>query len=148
MDLLSVDTDSYDFFMLEEILKSGYKPRVIIVEYNANFEIVEARSIMPPEDGKSWERWDASTYQGMSMLAVQYLLNRFSYSMVWCNKVNCMGVRDEILGQPLRLPVTGFDRGRLDQHRCDEKNRLLAVITPQGTYEGETDNGVGSPHIR
>ena len=52
-DLLSVDTDSYDFFMLEEILKNDYKPRVIIVEYNANFEIVEARSIMPPADGKS-----------------------------------------------------------------------------------------------
>ena len=42
-DLLSVDTDSYDFFMLETILEAGYKPRVIIAEYNANFETSEAR---------------------------------------------------------------------------------------------------------
>ena len=62
-DLLSVDTDSYDFFMLEEILVNKYRPRVIIVEYNANFEIDEAKSIMPPDDDEDWERWDASTYQ-------------------------------------------------------------------------------------
>ena len=47
-DLLSVDTDSYDFFMLEAILAAKYVPRVIIVEYNANFGISEAKSIMPP----------------------------------------------------------------------------------------------------
>ena len=46
-DLLSVDTDSYDFFMLEAILEAKYVPRVIIVEYNANFDIGEAKSIMP-----------------------------------------------------------------------------------------------------
>ena len=62
-DLLSVDTDSYDFFMLEAILEGGYKPRVIIVEYNANFEITEAKSILPPEEGQDWQRWDATTYQ-------------------------------------------------------------------------------------
>ena len=52
-DLLSVDTDSYDFFMLEAILEAGYAPRVIIVEYNANFEITEAKSIMQPAGGTS-----------------------------------------------------------------------------------------------
>ena len=29
-DLLSVDSDNNDFFMLEAILKAGYRPRVII----------------------------------------------------------------------------------------------------------------------
>ena len=32
--------------------------------------------------------------QGMSLLATQYLFARFSYSMVFCNKVNCVGVQD------------------------------------------------------
>ena len=105
-DLLSVDTDSYDFFMLEAILEAGYKPRVIIVEYNANFEITEAKSILPPEEGKDWERWDYSTYQGMSLLATQYLLNRFSYSLVYCNKVNCIGVADSLLSNPVRYYLT------------------------------------------
>ena len=84
----------------------------------------------------------------MSMLAVQYLFTRFSYSMVWCNRVNCLGVEDQVLGARLRLPVSEFYVGRLDQHRCDEKNRELAIITKQGKYEGDSDGGEGSPHIR
>ena len=40
-DLLSEDSDSYDFFMLEAILEAGYRPRVVMVEYNANFELTE-----------------------------------------------------------------------------------------------------------
>ena len=51
-DFLSLDVDSYDWFMLEAILNGGYSPRVIICEYNSNFEIHEAKSIMPPEDGE------------------------------------------------------------------------------------------------
>ena len=149
-DLLSVDTDSYDFFMLEAILEAGYQPRVIIVEYNANFEITEAKSIMPPKlkEGETWQRWDATTYQGLSLLAVQYLFNRFSYSLVYCNKVNCIGVQDSLLDQPVRLPTEFFNRGRLDQHRCDSQGRLLAVIEPTGRWAGQTDGGEGSPHIR
>ena len=34
-DLLSVDTDSYDWFMIEAILQGGYQPRVIVTEWNA-----------------------------------------------------------------------------------------------------------------
>ena len=30
----------------------------------------------------------------MSLLATQYLFNRFSYSLVYCNKVNCVAVQD------------------------------------------------------
>ena len=37
--------------------------------------------------GESWLRWDESTYQGCSLLALKLLLQRFSYSIVWCNKV-------------------------------------------------------------
>ena len=39
-DLLSVDMDSYDWFMLEKILDGGYKPRVIIMEFNANLYVI------------------------------------------------------------------------------------------------------------
>ena len=33
-DLLSVDTDGYDWFMIETILEAGYMPRVIVTEFN------------------------------------------------------------------------------------------------------------------
>ena len=147
-DLLSVDTDSYDFFMLEAILEAGYAPRVIIVEYNANFEITEARSILPPQVGQQWQAWDGSTYQGMSLLATQYLLNRFSYSLVYCNRVNCIAVQDGLLDHPVRLQPEFFNRGRLDQHRCDRQSRRMAVIETSGRWAGRDDGGRGSQHIR
>ena len=51
-DLLSVDTDSHDFFMIETILDDGYRPRVIITEINKMFDITEAKTILPPKKGK------------------------------------------------------------------------------------------------
>ena len=49
------------------------------------------------------------------------LLARFSYSVVWTNRVNMMAVRDSELGGAVRLEAENWDRGRLDQHRCDDK---------------------------
>jgi len=147
-DFLSEDSDSYDFFMTEAILEAGFSPRVIMMEYNANFQLDEARSIIPPAKGESWLRWDWTTYQGCSLLALKLLLERFKYSVVWCNKVNCLAVKDSELGTSLRLPLEVLDNGRLDQHRCDDKNRPLAIIDEDGRWSGKSDGGKGSPHIR
>ena len=61
-DLLSVDMDSYDWFILERILEAGYKPRVIVVEININMNLDEAKSIMPPAPGEPYKMWDNSRY--------------------------------------------------------------------------------------
>ena len=87
-DLLSVDMDSYDWWILEKILEDGYRPRVIgkhtltlnnlvivlslcvylfeisVTEYNSMINFTESRAILPPEDNKSWKMWDkTSRYQ-------------------------------------------------------------------------------------
>ena len=91
-DLLSIDMDSYDWWMLEKILEGGYRPRVIVTEYNMMMAINESKTILPPEDNKSWKMWDGTTrYYGSSILAVKYLMKRFNYSLIWCNLVNCIG---------------------------------------------------------
>ena len=61
-DLLSVDMDSYDWFMLERILEAGYKPRVIVVEININMNLDEAKSIMPPSPGEPYKMNDGTRY--------------------------------------------------------------------------------------
>ena len=68
--------------------------------------------------------------------------------MVWCNRVNWIGVRDEVLGFPLRRPAAEFVGPRLDQHRCDFRRREMAVIDISGKWNGTTDHGLGSPYIR
>ena len=47
-DLLSVDMDSYDWFILERILEHDYRPRVIIIECNTMFDLEDSKSVMPP----------------------------------------------------------------------------------------------------
>ena len=54
-DLLSVDMDSYDWFILERILEAGYRPRVIVVEININMNMDEAKSILPPPPGEPYK---------------------------------------------------------------------------------------------
>ena len=99
--------------------------------------------------GGSWERWDATTYQGMSLLSLLRLTARFHYSVLWCNNVNCLAVRDQELGGAhVDKTVDQLNTRRLDQHSCDDKNRSMAVIEENGTYEERSDGGMGSRHIR
>ena len=149
-DFLSVDTDSYDFFMLETILEAGYSPRAVMVEYNANFEITEAKSILPPEKGDPWQFWAGDTYMGMSLLAAKLLLQRFHYSIVWCNVVNCLAVLDSALGSPARLSPSFLYKGRgvMEEYPCDHRARQMALIGEDGRWDGRKDGGEGSPNIR
>jgi len=150
-DLLSVDTDGYDWFMIETILEAGYMPRVIVTEFNGNFGIEDAKSILPPPDKKSWKRWDGTTYHGSSILALSYLFNRFSYSLIYCNNaINCFAVRDDSLDTCIRRPIKSiFFQNRPGQgHRCDYSNRSMAIIDPTGFWTGKDDGGEGSPAIR
>ena len=89
------------------------------------------------------------------MLAIKFLFNRFSYSLVWCNMINCIGIQDDILGSEVRLDLEDIQQHILTikersmlLNLCDRQERPLAVISPEGKWEGETDNAQGSPIIR
>ena len=154
-DLLSVDMDSYDWFILEKILEAGYKPRVIIIECNTMFDLEDSKTIRPPGPGETWSMWDGTRHMGASMLAIKYLLNRFSYSLVWCNLINCIGIQDNILGTALRLGVEEIQQHIVTMrtrslffNNCDYLERPLALISSEGRWEEEDDNGQGSQFIR
>ena len=63
-DFLSVDMDSYDWFMLEKILEAGFEPRVVMIECNTMFDLKDSKTILPPIlPGQTWRMWDSTTYQ-------------------------------------------------------------------------------------
>ena len=85
----------------------------------------------------------------MSLLSLLRLTARFHYSVLWCNNVNCLAVRDhELGGTHVNRTVEQLNTHRLDMHRCDDKNRPMAVIEENGAYEERSDGGRGSRHIR
>jgi len=91
-DLLSVDIDSHDFYVLHEILKS-YTPRIFVCEYNATHL---------PSDDKVVLRNAINfngNYFGASILSFYKLARKYNYSLVYANKkgVNLFFIHDKLL---------------------------------------------------
>jgi len=81
LDLLSIDLDGNDIYLLELMLAQGIKPKVLIVEYNAKF--------IPPIDWRidyaDDHVWDSTDYFGASFMAFYNVLAPAGYFPVCCN---------------------------------------------------------------
>jgi hypothetical protein len=88
-DLLSVDLDANDYFVLKAILEAGYTPNVIILEINRNFGPLDSYTRSLDEN----RRWTGgrSTYMGHSPKASQHLANKHGYHMIYYDKLGVNG---------------------------------------------------------
>jgi hypothetical protein len=99
-DLLSLDVDGNDWWLLRELL-GRYRPRVVIAEINP-FYPPPARWVMPYDAA---HRWDDTTYFGASLCSMTDLHREHGYALaaIDCNVVNAFFVvRDEF--SKLQLP--------------------------------------------
>lgn len=77
-DLLSIDIDGNDYWVLEKILESDYSPRVIINEFNGCIpENVDKAMKYNPNHS-----WGENDYYGASFLAFKRLCNLHGYTLV------------------------------------------------------------------
>ncbi len=94
LDLLSIDIDYNDFYIWQAI-DDRYKPRLVIIEYNA--------SHLPKEDCvvpyNPLGCWDKTNYYGASILALYNLGRKKGYSLIYAETmgVNLFFVRDDLL---------------------------------------------------
>ncbi len=95
LDLLSIDIDSNDFWVWKAI-DTSYKPRVIIMEYNAHFAPSASRTVAYDPT----LTWDGTNYFGASLLALYRLAKHRGYDLVYCNQngVNAFFVRADLMG--------------------------------------------------
>jgi hypothetical protein len=77
-DLLSIDIDGNDYWVWRAI--TPYRPRVVIIEYNAHFPPSESRVII--YDPKFM--WTATDYFGGSLRAMKELGEEKRYTLVYC----------------------------------------------------------------
>lgn len=125
MDLLSVDVDSFDAFVLKSILSAGYQPRVLVVEANDNFgedsflsfpgdvEVHEF-GISQPDCGQTCSFADPrdqgkikKAMCGASVRAVDYIAGQAGYQSVYLNRVNLFLVHKSLLpsSMPKKWPL-------------------------------------------
>jgi hypothetical protein len=109
LDVMSVDVDLFDWWILLRVLRRGYRPRVLIVEVNPTLGVSDPKFrsqyhhvnsvplvVIPPEM-TTQETWDLSRYAGANPLAYNLMVSEFGYHMVHCDicGVNCFFVRTD-----------------------------------------------------
>ena len=82
VDVMSIDLDGMDIYVVEKLLGSGRRPGVLVCEYNSKFP--------PPVDFRiTYDQdfvWDGQTdYSAASLQAYVNVLSQYSYVLVACN---------------------------------------------------------------
>lgn len=95
LDVLSIDCDYDDYYVMREILLAGYSPRILIVEFNSNLGNKLVVTVTPTrpiekknETPNAGHYWKHNCYMGASAAALIILADAFGYVPVWSNHVN------------------------------------------------------------
>jgi hypothetical protein len=106
IDLMSIDIDRNDYYVWEKI--TNYRPRVVIIEYNA--VAPSTMSWVVPYDPKAfgWAKFGNLPHNGASLKALEELGAKKGYSLVGCDLcgVNAFFVRNDLLGTHFAEPYT------------------------------------------
>lgn len=95
IDILSLDLDGNDIYLIEKLLTDGVSPKLFIVEYNARFP--------PPIQWQiAYDKmhvWNGDDYFGASLASFNNLFSRHGYTLVCCNfsGVNAFFIRNDFL---------------------------------------------------
>lgn len=109
-DILSVDVDGIDFYLLRKIFCSRqYDPLIVVVEYNRNIPASEGEKVVPLNDPPIGLKKHPN---GMSIGAVQALGAKFGYSVVYTNSngVNAYLVKKSVIPANFSVDLAKLDR--------------------------------------
>ena len=116
IDLLSIDIDSVDYWLLEAL--EACAPRVLVMEYNAMFGPDRAVTVpnapLPAGAPKG--------YGGASLAALERLARRKGFRLVVCEEagVNAFFLRDDLAPDIVGLPSAAAFRPARDRYDLDE----------------------------
>lgn len=116
LDLISIDVDSIDFWIWAAL---SYTPRVVVIEYNANFINHDIALTIPDLKG---HRWDSTKYYGASYGALKRLGATKGYLPVYSNGVNVIFVHKSAFSNYEDFPDNAIYR-RMNLHQPDHLNR-------------------------
>jgi hypothetical protein len=101
-DLLCIDIDGNDYWVWKAL--DGYRPRVVVIEYNIFFALAESKTI--PYDPT--HEWDKSAYHGASLAALRKLGSEKGYELVYTDSFapNAFFVaKEELPADWSRVPI-------------------------------------------
>jgi hypothetical protein len=102
LDLLSIDTDTIDYWIWRAI-KTAI-PRVVVIEYNATFPPFIRKTVA----NDPHMQWDGTNFSGASLGALEALGREKGYCLVGCSLagVNAFFVREDLVQDKFCAPFT------------------------------------------
>ena len=96
LTLLSIDIDGNDYWVWKTL--SNYKPRILVIEYNASVG-PHINWVMPYDEKHVWNGQTIGHYFGASLKALELLGRELGYSLVGCNLTgaNAFFVRNDLI---------------------------------------------------
>jgi predicted O-methyltransferase YrrM len=128
IDVLSIDIDSHDYWLWQAL--EGFKPRVVVIEYNASFG--PERAVTVPYPAQSMNQPLHRYYHGASLAALCRLGIRKGYVLVGCDSrgVNSFFVRRDLAAAAALTPVSpqqAFCTHRRRGRRMNQANQYAVV---------------------
>ena len=110
-DIFSLDIDGNDYYIAEEILKTGFRPKIFIVEYNSAFGPEKSISVKYKDDFDIFKEHESQLYYGASISAWKKLFNEFTYQFITVerNGVNAFFVNTDYFDKSFVNNIKGFD---------------------------------------
>jgi hypothetical protein len=104
-DLLSIDTDGNDYWILRQVLKF-YSPRVIVAEFNSSFDANASKAISYDANFE----WAGNDYYGFTLAAAQKVAKEFGYKIIFQNNdMNCYFVKEGLI-EGLEVPEVTYTK--------------------------------------
>ena len=102
LGLLSIDIDGMDYWIAQKLIH--WKPRILIVEYNAVFGATRAITVPYSADFNRTAAHPSNLYFGASLKALCKLTTSWGYSLVGTNSggTNAFFVRNDLLNETVR----------------------------------------------
>jgi hypothetical protein len=96
VDVVSLDLDGNDLYLIDALLVSGHRPKLFIVEYNGKFPPPIEFSIKYDPN----HQWATDDYFGASLQSFVTCFAKFGYRLICCNALtgtNAFFIRDDLM---------------------------------------------------
>lgn len=81
-DVFSLDIDGIDFYVARAVLKTKYRPKIFIVEYNSAFGPDESITVPYRAEFRRFQEHESGLYYGVSIAAWRTLFRKHGYEFV------------------------------------------------------------------
>lgn len=154
--VLSLDIDSYDYFVLEKLLNS-FRPTILIVEINEKIPPPLEFTVLYSEE----HSWDYSHFFGLSICQLEKLCLAQNYAIAFLEYNNAILVAKEKYTEKPLTAKEAYESGyqfrtdRKEKFPYNENMEILLTLSPEDSvdflqkyfkkYEGKFILNIGDP---